>query len=455
MSRIALWTFDASPGSTTAVDSETSDGVAQDGTFENGATTTGSGSGVFDGVNDYVEVPTDAGFNLDTGSVVISFTQDTASTFSIPNSTNAAQTLFSRDSSGFDGGGHLTIYILPDGTVAVRHQDDATSYNFQGGTVTLGQPTTITYSWSPTGSQLVVDGVVVDTGTDALTLAGNSEPILIGVSQASSGDGIANNLGGFFDGTIEGVAIHDEVVEADTIPCLTMGTLLLTPNGEIPVEHLCVGDLVCTLNNGPQPIRWLGSRIVALENPVNAQNKLRPVRIRAGALGDGLPKRDLLVSRQHRMLISSIISVRMFGRPNVLSAAVMLTTLPGINIDHDIRSVTYFHLMFDQHEVIFAEHAPTESLYAGTEALQAISPKARWEILTLFPELSVGNYRPPTAFPIPPGRLQKQLVARHLKNKKPLLENFSKETWVNSARRGQMSEPFTNTQAETLSSPSL
>ena len=116
----------------------------------------------------------------------------------------------------------------------------------------------------------------------------------------------------------------------------------------------------------------------------------------------------------------------MFGRSSVLSAAIGLTALPGIYIDESILSVEYFHLMFDQHEVIFAEGAPTESLYAGTEAMKAVSEMARQEILTLFPELSVENFAPSPAFPIPPGRLQKQLVARHLKNKKPLLETFTR-----------------------------
>lgn len=426
MPRIALWTFDETPGSTGAADSETSDGGAQSGTFQSGATTTGSGSGVFDGTDDYVEIPSDTAFDLGTGSVVITFTQETASTGTNPWSDDAAQTLFSRDSTGYDSGGHLTIYIKPDGTVTVRHQEETASHFYEGGTVALGQPTTVAYSWSPSGSQLIVDGVVVDTGTVAHTLAGDSQPIVIGASQAKSGDDVADNLRGFFDGEIEGVAIYDEVVAADTIPCFTKGTVILTPSGEVLIEDLRVGDLVCTLDNGPQPIRWLGSRTVAFEDSFIACNKLRPVRIHAGALGRGLPKRDLVVSRQHRLLISSNISARMFGCHSVLSAANKLTALPGVYVDESISSVEYFHLMFDQHEIIFAEDAPTESLYAGTEALKAVSVKAREEILTLFPEFSNAEFIPKSALPIPTGRLQVQLVARHLKNNTSLLENFSR-----------------------------
>ena len=213
MARIALWTFDEMPGPVVSEDTETTDGTTQDGVFQNGATTTGSGSGVFDGNNDYVEIPHDPGFDLDSGSIAITFTQDTASVGDKPWGSSAAQTLFSRDSTGYDGGGHLTIFIKSDGSVGVRHQDTDESFDFEGGNVTLGQPTTIIYSWGPTGSQLIVDGVVVDTGTEALSLSGNSEPITIGASQAQSGDGTADNLTGFFDGEIEGVAIYDEPVQ--------------------------------------------------------------------------------------------------------------------------------------------------------------------------------------------------------------------------------------------------
>ncbi len=195
MARIALWNFDESPGSSVAQDTETADGVAQNGVFQNGATTNRSGSAVFDGSNDYVEIPSDPSFDLETGSIIIDFTQATASTGDSPSGPNVwAQTLFSRDSHGFDGGGHLTIYIQSDGSINVRHQDTSSSHQFQGGNVTPGQPSSLIYSWGPNGSQLIVDGVVVDSGTQALTLAGNAEPVVIGASQSKSRNGVADKL---------------------------------------------------------------------------------------------------------------------------------------------------------------------------------------------------------------------------------------------------------------------
>jgi hypothetical protein len=141
-----------------------------------------------------------------------------------------------------------------------------------------------------------------------------------------------------------------------------------------------------------------------------------------GALGNGLPIRDLLVSRQHRMLIQSKIAERMFGTAEVLISAIKLTKLPGIFVEEGLQEVEYYHLLFDQHEVIYAQGAPTESLFTGPEALKAISPEARKEILMIFPEIAEENYEPSPARFIPEGKLQKALIARHLKNNKPCMD---------------------------------
>lgn len=208
--------------------------------------------------------------------------------------------------------------------------------------------------------------------------------------------------------------------------CFTRGTLLLTPTGEVPVESLKTGDVMITRERSDEgsqdvckPIRWIGSR------HVQAINKRRPIRIRAGALGKGLPKRDLVVSRQHRMMVTSKVAERMFGEKEVLVPAIKLTQLPGIFIDYSFSEVEYFHILFDQHEVIYAEGAPTESLFTGPEALKSIPIAVKQEIFDLFPQLARTEVKPEFALPIPPQNRQKELVARHLKNRKPLLELYS------------------------------
>jgi|GEM_PF-908735 len=426
MARIALWTFDSSPRSQILEDTEISDGAAQDGVLVGGATTDGAGAGVFDGVNDYAEVPHEPAFDLKTGSIVITFTQDTASVGDNPYGNAAAQTLFSRDAYGYGSGDDLTIYVKSDGSVGVRHQSADDSHYFSGGDVVLGQPTTVIYSWGPSGSQLVVDGTVVDAGKEALSMAGDPQPIVIGATQAQSDRGDADVIQGHFDGTISGVAIHDAPVSVDTVPCFVRGTQILTPDGPVPIEQLRVGDLVTTWQRGPQPLRWVGSSCVELGGGCQANDKLRPVRIVAGALGQGLPQRDLWVSRQHRMLSVSKVAKRLLKHDCALISAAKLTALPGVFVDHDPQYVEYFHLMFDQHEVVFAENAPSESFYAGEGALNALPKAARMEILTLFPRLEQWKSAPTPAALLPSGQQQAQLVARHVQNCKPLLQTYAR-----------------------------
>ena len=207
-------------------------------------------------------------------------------------------------------------------------------------------------------------------------------------------------------------------------PCFTTGTLIATPDGDVEVQSLTPGDRVLDINGNAIAVELVLTRAYDLRQLSENEN-LRPVRITAGALGLGLPRRDLLVSRQHRMLVSSKITRRMFGADAVLTPAIKLTELPGIYVDHSVTSVSYVHLLFDTHKVIFAENAPSESLYTGPEALKSVSDAARTEILTMFPEVAELDYRPEPALPIPAGKLQKALVARHAKNGKPMLELFA------------------------------
>ena len=206
-----------------------------------------------------------------------------------------------------------------------------------------------------------------------------------------------------------------------TIPCLTAGTRVQTPQGAVLVEELQPGMTVTILSGGTAVLAASYSRTLDAAEMAEAP-ALYPVRITAGALGDGVPSRDLLVSRQHRMLVASQIVERMFGVPEVLVAAVRLTELPGIYVDTSVQSVTYLHLLFEDHEVIFAEDAPTESLYLGEEALKSLPQAFQDEIATLFPDLLPIEDEPASRVPIPRRRMQRQLVARHQRNGKPVLE---------------------------------
>ena len=202
--------------------------------------------------------------------------------------------------------------------------------------------------------------------------------------------------------------------------CFTAGTLIETDRRPVAVEDLVPGDLVMTCDNGLQPLRWTGgTKLDRIDLAVAPQ--LRPIRIKAGALGAGMPTRDLLVSPQHRVLVRSVIAQRMFGTAEVLVAAKQLVLLDGVDVAEDVDSVHYLHLLFDRHEILVSNGAQTESLYTGLEALKRVGAAARAEIAALFPQLLEDGFAPASARPLVSGRMGRKMAQRHHQNSKALV----------------------------------
>lgn len=159
------------------------------------------------------------------------------------------------------------------------------------------------------------------------------------------------------------------------IVCFSAGTRVMTPRGEVAIETLQPGDLVETLDHGPQPLLWVGQRHVG-DAELIANEDLRPVLIPKGALGN---RRDLMVSRQHGMMV---------GSDHLVRAIHLVREMPGVRIANGKRKVTYVHLFFARHQIVFAEGIPSESFYPGPEALKMMSPSALSNFLTFFPSLN-------------------------------------------------------------------
>lgn len=171
----------------------------------------------------------------------------------------------------------------------------------------------------------------------------------------------------------------------EDVICFTPGTMIATPKGERRVETLKVGDRVITRDNGIQEIQWLGHRGV-LGTELRRKPHLKPIMIKAGALGNGLPERDTLVSPNHRVLVASDKTALYFEEREVLVAAKHLIGLDGVSVG-DVTGTKYIHIMFAQHEVILSNGAWTESFQPGDYSLQGIGNAQRTEIIELFPEL--------------------------------------------------------------------
>ena len=190
-----------------------------------------------------------------------------------------------------------------------------------------------------------------------------------------SGDGI----------TFSGADRPSFTTDNTGVVCFTSGTRILTPQGPVPIEFLRPGDLVVTRDNGPQPLLWKGARHLDPATLDTAPH-LRPILIAPQLVG---AEAHLIVSPQHGMLL------RDAGGDERLFRAKHLAQMKGAQAQvlNACRAVTYIHLMFEAHQIVFANGAPTESFYPGPMALGALSLAQRAEMMALFPGLAVLHAR--------------------------------------------------------------
>ncbi len=233
-----------------------------------------------------------------------------------------------------------------------------------------------------------VDGGAGGDDFDTLDLTGsapNNGSLQVTFTNAdSNGNGFDGFVTYFDENGVEVGTLEFTEIE-DVIPCFTPGTLIATPSGERRVEDLEVGDRIITRDNGIQEIRWVGKRAMTGAELERAAH-LKPVLIQQGALGNGLPERDMMVSPNHRVLVANDKTALYFEEREVLVAAKHLTGLDGVDVV-DVSWTTYIHIMFEQHEVILSDGAWTESFQPGEHSLAGIGNAQRNEIFELFPEL--------------------------------------------------------------------
>lgn len=168
--------------------------------------------------------------------------------------------------------------------------------------------------------------------------------------------------------------------------CFTPGTGIATPDGPVAVEDLYPGDKVLTKDNGPQEILWMGLRQVTGAR-MHALGGLRPIRIRAGALGGDQPQPDLLVSPEHRVLLTGRKAEMLFNTPEVLVRAVDLVDDRKVIVDHAATEVVYIHLLLANHEVIWANGVETESFHPASADLGHLNSAELEELLEIRPDV--------------------------------------------------------------------
>jgi len=143
---------------------------------------------------------------------------------------------------------------------------------------------------------------------------------------------------------------------------------------------------VQTKDNGAEMIQWVGSRRMSGAR-LFAMPRLRPIRIRAGALGIERPDEELLVSPGHRMLVRGEVAKALFNTPEVLVSARHLINHGTITVDMAVREVTYIHLMMSQHQILWANGVETESFHPASADLSTLAQADRTRLLEFNPSL--------------------------------------------------------------------
>ncbi len=278
------------------------------------------------------------------------------------------------------GGGTLTI----NGTVQPSNPAGVLQINASGtmeltGPVLNAATTTFTDNLAQPGTYTVNNSVVDVTFADALgvlllddiagfagtitTFKGGDSFVITGGTLSNLGVNNSNTLtfadsgvnagGGGIDSIIFGSAVsaaNFNIVNGNTVQvaCFAAGTRIGTQAGLVAVEELAVGDLVVTKSGRAEPIKWIGSRAVNCARHPSPQT-VWPVRVEAGAFGQGLPVRDVYLSPDHAVFVDGVLVP--------VKLLVNGTTISQVKRDR----VTYYHVELPHHEVIGAEGLPVES----------------------------------------------------------------------------------------------
>ncbi|MDG1431539.1 MAG: Hint domain-containing protein, partial [Paracoccaceae bacterium] len=192
-----------------------------------------------------------------------------------------------------------------------------------------------------------------------------------------------------------------DVQALDTTPpatpvCFAQGTLIATPNGEVPVEDLTAGDLILTASGASIALEWIANSHFSLPE-ILMNRRVSPVCIRKGSLGPNRPHSDLWVSPQHRVVLKGWNVELALGEPEVLVAAKHIVDEPNAPSSRWENGVDYYHLLLDHHDIVLSNGVESESMLIGDEALRSLSVDARCDLgeyLETHPETNEGAQMP-------------------------------------------------------------
>ncbi|WP_298260008.1 Hint domain-containing protein [uncultured Litoreibacter sp.] len=329
---------------------------------------------------------------------------------------------------GTDVSSYTVVIYQSDGTVVSTFSLGTLQTTIDGQDVYVIDNNTPGFdAMSDSGEIWADDGIALvdDTGTVLQFVShwGNTVTATEGAAagMTSTEVGTASGVGESLQSDDGGSSYYTQSTpNSGTIPCYALGTMIDTSDGPRAVETLQPGDLVVTLDHGPQPIRWTRSGEQPLEY---AETDAKPVLIKAGALGRGWPTQDLIVSPQHRILVGGAGQLQRVFASEAFASAKSLIAVPGIRHMKGKKEINWIHFACDRHEVVTANGCLSESLLLGPMVVNGLSSAERQALTELFgPALA-----PDAALNGPPARecltvgTAKRQIAKQLEENGALL----------------------------------
>lgn len=298
-------------------------------------------------------------------------------TLTIPVNANEVNSIRVGIADVSDANYDSTLIIAADSVQTTLVANDDTSNLFPTGSKTIDVLSNDVNSTAGSLTITHINGTAVSAGSTITLNSGQTVLLNADGTLTLTGDGDVEEFN--FTYTVESSTGQTDTgfVTVDSIPCFVAGTMILTPGGNVPVEALKPGDLVVTRDEGPQPLRWIGSRDVI------AAGDYAPIRITANTFGK---HGEIFLSPLHRVLIRDSLAELLFGEGEVLVAARDLVN------DRSVRCVpggmvSYVHILFDRHQVVFSEGLETESFLPGPQTANSFEAEIVQEICSIFPEI--------------------------------------------------------------------
>ena len=286
------------------------------------------------------------------GSAIVSIGNGLGGTYAVDGSTAIL------DITGFIGVG---TFNLISGTASFENNANLSagnSFNFEGdsgGKLTIASPNNYQNGWSfPVTGFALLDTIAFGTNIfvpGTYKNAYDATAHTLTIPKAGGGSFVFNNFS-----TAAGAPTVFEITGTSMteVACYTRGTMIRTPDGELPVEKLRPGKQVITLVDGeevPQTVTWLGHRRIDLATHPRPET-VSPIRIERDAFANNMPHRDLLVSPDHAI----------FGDGKLICARQLMNGTT-IRQERDWAAVDYYHVELDQHAILLAEGATGGKLH--------------------------------------------------------------------------------------------